>query len=181
MLTLPTDLRESLKDPLGPVFTDADELVASVSGPLVAVGDVVTYHLLRAERPPDVALVDWVTEREPVDDAVASALDAFAADAATRRVDVENPAATLTDDLLAAIRNAVDSDERTLLVVDGEEDLATLPVVVAAPTGASVVYGQPGAGMVHVEVTEATRRRCRDLLAAMDGDVDAALALLGDI
>ncbi|MFC6726763.1 DUF359 domain-containing protein, partial [Halobium palmae] len=58
------------------------------------------------------------------------------------------------------------------------EDLATLPAIVAAPLGASVVYGQPDQGMVHVPVTEETKAEARDLLARMDGDVDAALALL---
>jgi uncharacterized protein (UPF0218 family) len=65
-----------------------------------------------------------------------------------------------------------------VLDVDGEEDLATLPAVVAAPDGASVVYGQPDEGMVLVEVTPETRAEMRELLGRFEGDVDAALAVL---
>ncbi|MFB6155749.1 MAG: GTP-dependent dephospho-CoA kinase family protein [Haloferacaceae archaeon] len=180
MLRLPDDLRSAFKEPLGPVYTDVDALLAEAGGPLVAVGDVVTYHLLSAGRDPDVAVVDGLTEREAVDDEVAAVVEReWAADAA-RRVDVENPPATLSAALLEALRDALRDEGPTVLVVDGEEDLATLPAVVAAPDGASVVYGQPGEGMVHVRVDDADRETCRDLLSRMDGDVDAALHLLCD-
>jgi len=66
------------------------------------------------------------------------------------------------------------------IVVDGEEDLATLPALVAAPRGSSVVYGQPGDGMVHVAVIEAQTDEARQLLGRFDGDTDAALDLLVD-
>jgi uncharacterized protein (UPF0218 family) len=56
------------------------------------------------------------------------------------------------------------------VVVDGEEDLATLPALVAAPTGASIVYGQPGEGMVLVEVDLTSTDRARDLLSRMRGE-----------
>jgi hypothetical protein len=62
--------------------------------------------------------------------------------------------------------------------VDGEEDLATLPAILATPVGGSVVYGQPDEGMVLVAVTPAARREARSLLGRMDGDPEAALALL---
>ena len=178
MLRLPDDLRAAFKEPMGPVYTDPAALLADAGDPLVAVGDVVTYHLRAAGRSPDVAVVDGLTEREAVGDEIATALDALEADDETRRVAVANPAATLTEDLLVAVRDAVAAEERTLVVVEGEEDLATLPAVVAAPEGASVVYGQPGQGMVLVEVTVETRASCRDLLERMDGDVEDALAIL---
>ncbi|MFB6121862.1 MAG: GTP-dependent dephospho-CoA kinase family protein [Haloferacaceae archaeon] len=171
MLRLPEDLRGAFKEPLGPVFTDTDELLAAAGTPLVAVGDVVTYHLRLADRTPDVALVDGRTERQAVSAEIVRVLG-------SPHVEVENAPGTLSDELLAALRDAIDADEPTTIHVDGEEDLATVPAVVAAPDGASVVYGQPGEGMVHVAVTAETRAVARDLLTRMDGDVDAALATL---
>jgi len=55
LLVLPDDLRHELRrEPMGPIETDADRLLETVDGPLIAVGDVVTYHLLEGP-PPDVA------------------------------------------------------------------------------------------------------------------------------
>ena len=185
MLTLPDALRGAFKEPLGPVTTDADALLAAAGAtraehdapdaPLVAVGDVVTYHLREAGGTPDVALIDGRTEREAVDVAIADSLAA----AEERRVHVENPPAALSEALLIALREALATAEATIIEVDGEEDLAALPAILAAPDGASVVYGQPGEGMVRVAVTPERRAHARELFLAMDGDVDGALDALG--
>ncbi|MFC7133020.1 MULTISPECIES: GTP-dependent dephospho-CoA kinase family protein [Salinibaculum] len=167
VVELQRELRAELKEPMGRVYTDAEELVAAAGEPLVTVGDMVTYHLLKAGYVPDVALVDERTERAEVDAEVWDAITGF-----DREVTVANPAATLTAPLLEALRDALDraGDASTLVVVDGEEDLATLPALVAAPDGGSIVYGQPGEGMVLVAVDGPATERARDLLSRMDGD-----------
>ena len=164
--TLPPSARDAFKEPMGPVFTEVPELLAGADGPVIAVGDVVTYHLLRAGRPPDVALVDGRTEREAVDPDVAAALDEFPPDAV-----VPNEPGTLSAELVAALVSAVRAatgGERTVISVEGEEDLATLPAVLSAPEGALVVYGQPGEGMVRVAVDAETRGQVRELLGELD-------------
>jgi len=173
VLELPEDLRGAFKDPLGPVFTDPESLLAAADSgtPLVAVGDVVTAHLLDADYRPYVAIIDGRTERERVDESIGQRLPA--AD-----VTVTNPPATLSRGLLDALLDALTRDDPTVIEVEGEEDLATLPAILAVPTGGSVVYGQPGEGMVLVPVADETRSLARDLLTRMDGDVDAALDLL---
>ncbi|QSG14136.1 GTP-dependent dephospho-CoA kinase family protein [Halapricum desulfuricans] len=176
ILTLPEGLRGELKDPLGPIYTDTEGLLADAGEPIVAVGDIVTYHLLEAGHTPAVALVDERTKRESVDSEVKKAVVGDnGAPAFDERIAVANPAATLTAELLSALRAAVASDATTLLVVDGEEDLAALPAILAAPEAASVVYGQPGEGMVLVTADESARDRARSLLERMDGDLPAVL------
>jgi uncharacterized protein (UPF0218 family) len=185
MLTLPDSMRDAFKEPLGPVTTDADELLAAAAetrgeraapdAPIVAVGDVVTYHLREAGRVPDVALIDGKTEREAVDAEVESALAAVDA----RRIRVANPAASLSAELLEALGEALSDAEPVIVEVTGEEDLAALPAILAAPDGASVVYGQPGEGMVRVAVTPESRAEARELFEALDGDVEAAYEALG--
>nr|WP_241175361.1 GTP-dependent dephospho-CoA kinase family protein [Natronolimnobius sp. AArcel1] len=172
MLVLPDALRGELKDPIGPIETDADALLADVEGPLIAVGDVVTYHLLEAGRTPDVALVDERTEREAVDDEIQAAV--------TDEIHLEavNPPAEISADVIRALREGLDREEPTTILVDGEEDLVALPAIVAAPEGASVVYGQPGEGMVHVTVTDDHRREMRALLERFDGDTERLWTLL---
>nr|WP_254282326.1 GTP-dependent dephospho-CoA kinase family protein [Haloarcula salina] len=168
-------MRDELKEPLGPIYTDTAALLADAGEPLIAVGDMVTYHLIEGGRIPDLALVDEQTKRSAVDGEVTAAIGGFD-DERT----VENPAATLTAALLSAIRDGVESDETTLLDVDGEEDLAALPAVVVAPAGASVVYGQPDEGMVLTTCDEAAKERARSLLERMDGDTERAFELLGE-
>ncbi|MFB6217900.1 MAG: GTP-dependent dephospho-CoA kinase family protein [Halobacteriaceae archaeon] len=165
--TLPEAVRDDLKEPLGPVYGDAAALLEAAGRPLVAVGDVVTYHLLEAGVTPAVAVVDGRTEREAVGGAVA---DRLAALTATRQV--ANPAGTLSAGLVEALVAAIgaaDAGDR-VIEVDGEEDLAALPAVIAAPEGATVVYGQPGEGMVGVHVDAGTRERATALLERFDTD-----------
>ncbi|PSQ62703.1 MAG: DUF359 domain-containing protein [Halobacteriales archaeon SW_8_66_22] len=181
VLRLQESLRAELKEPLGPVYTDPAALLADASAPLIAVGDVVTAHLLAAGHTPAVALVDERTERAAVEDWVADAI--AGAEGFDQELTVTNPAAVLTESLLLALRVAIagaDADgANTLLTVDGEEDLATLPVILAAPAGATAVYGQPGEGMVRVTVDGATRELAGDLLARMEGDSARLRQLLG--
>jgi uncharacterized protein (UPF0218 family) len=170
---LPAEMRSELKEPLGTIYTDADALLADAGGPIVAVGDIVTYHLLEADCRPDVAIVDGKTKRERVEREVLNAIETF-----DYRLDIANPQSTITDDLLEAIATALGADDETVVVVDGEEDLATLPAVLAVPDGSSVVYGQPDEGMVLVAGTEANRQRCRSLIEEMQSDLDRIEALL---
>ncbi|WP_247010192.1 GTP-dependent dephospho-CoA kinase family protein [Halorientalis litorea] len=176
VVTLQQSLRGELKEPFGPLYTDAETLLADADDPLVAVGDIVTYHLVRAGQVPDVALVDGHTKRSTVEDHVQEAIDSGVFD---REVRVPNPPATLSADLLTALRDALDADGSTVVVVDGEEDLGALPAIVAAPDAASVVYGQPDEGMVLVTCDAETVDVVRDLLTRMDGDTGRLWGLLG--
>lgn len=164
---LPTAMREDLKEPLGELYTDTDALLASAGGSIIAVGDIVTYHLLEAGRRPDVAIVDGKTKRERVEPRVLNAIEEF-----DDRIDVANPQSTITDDLVEALATAIGSSGSTVIVVDGEEDLASLPAVLAAPEGGSIVYGQPDEGMVLVSVDDEIRERCRALIGRMQSDLD---------
>jgi uncharacterized protein (UPF0218 family) len=181
VLSLPESLRGELKDPLGSVYTDADGLLADAGRPLIAVGDIVTYHLLQADSRPAVALVDGKTKREAVADEVNEAIDTGSFD---RHVTVRNPAATLTAGLLEAVRAAVaratagEGQSTVIEIVSGEEDLAALPALAIAPEHAAVVYGQPDEGMVLAAADEETRAGVWDLLERMDGDIERARELL---
>jgi hypothetical protein len=176
LVTLPAEMRGELKAPMGPIFTDAESLLSETGEPIITVGDVVTYHLERAGVTPDVAVVDGLTKREEVDDEVAEGVARLGATAS--EVHVENPAGAISREMVRTLRAAIADPEPTVVVVEGEEDLVTLPAVVAAPLGASVVYGQPDEGMVHAKVTDDAKEQMRDLLDRMDGDSDALFEIL---
>ncbi|ELZ01622.1 hypothetical protein C482_06207 [Natrialba chahannaoensis JCM 10990] len=172
LLVLPDDLRHELKEPMGPIETDAQQLLESVNGPLIAVGDVVTYHLLQAGRIPDVAFVDERTKRDAVDEEIRDTVTTEPTHEAV------NPPAELSGDVIRALREGLDDEEPATVLVDGEEDLVAVPAIAAAPEGASVVYGQPDEGMVHVRVTSEHRAEMRELLERFDGDVERLWELL---
>ena len=179
MLQLPDELRRELKRPLGEIYTDPAALLAAVAAhaggnaSLISVGDVVTAHLVAADRQPDVAVIDGRTERQPVDSEIAATVEGLRG----RQISVANPPATISEALLRALREATAADETVTVRVDGEEDLAALPAILLANTGASVVYGQPDEGMVHVAVEPSVTATARELLSQFEGDTDAAVAI----
>lgn len=150
---------------MGPIFEEAVPLLDAAGKPIVAIGDVVAAHLGRAGHVPKLAVVDGLTERETVDESVAAGLPAT-----DETVNVVNPAATITAELVEAIDAALSAPGSTTIDVDGEEDLAVLPAALLAPTGATIVYGQPGEGMVAVQVDDAARETVLELLQFLDRD-----------
>jgi len=161
VLELPEEVRPLLKRPLGQLFPNVAAAIERLRqlhpSRLIAVGDVVTADLLEAGLRPDVAVVDMKVMRLPVDEKTKRAVDAFEATV----VRVKNQAGSITPEL----REALEAAKPPLkIVVEGEEDLATLPAVLSAPLGSAVVYGQPGEGLVLVEVTEPKRREFEMLL-----------------
>jgi len=170
LLLLPDELRSSLKDPLGRLYRgDGLECVQAMKDTLApaakiaAVGDMTAFYLLKSSIVPDLLVVDNKTKRMPVSDDVVRKLDHDS----YRTVRVENPAATLTKDLMERIRDSLQGDERIKIIVDGEEDLATLPAILYAPLGSVVVYGQPNEGSVLVDVTAEKKLHIEELMKRM--------------
>jgi GTP-dependent dephospho-CoA kinase len=53
------------------------------------------------------------------------------------------------------------------VIVHGEEDLLTLPILILIPAGSVVLYGQPLKGIVIVNVDSKTRRTAKDLMDSL--------------
>ena len=80
---------------------------------------------------------------------------------------VKNPAATITKDLIDLIRESLHGTTHVKIVVEGEEDLATLPAILYAPLGSVVVYGQPNEGSVLVDVTPERKLHIEEFMKRM--------------
>jgi hypothetical protein len=154
VLKLPEEMRPVLKRPLGILLKDTQSFMKFLKEKnpprLVAVGDVVTASLLAAGVEPDVVIVDSIVMKSPAEKDMCEVIERFKG----REVKVKNPAGTLTPELRRALKTARPPMK---VVVKGEEDLATIPAVLSSPLGSLVVYGQPGQGLVAVEVTEEKR------------------------
>ncbi len=170
LLLLPEELRSDLKIPLGKLCRgEGLECVRAMDGELrsakkiAAVGDMTAFYLLKASIVPDLAIVDNMTLRMPVPDHVVESLDHDS----YKTIEVKNPPATLTAELMDTIKASLQEDRPVKIVVDGEEDLATLPAILYAPLGSVVVYGQPSEGSVLVKVTLQKKLQIEDLIKRM--------------
>ena len=157
MLRLPDEFRDLFKRPFGTLFSDIAEVIPHLSGKVIyTVGDVVTDSLLSRGIYPDIAVIDGYTMRSPF---LKTPLYAGA-----RQIRVVNPAGMITPDLIAGLNEAL-LQPPALVFVDGEEDLAVIPLVLASPDGAFVLYGQPNEGVVLREIDESARQEARVLLS----------------
>jgi uncharacterized protein (UPF0218 family) len=155
MLTLPEENRRLFEKPFGELHNSIEEILPRLINQTVyAVGDVVTYNLHKNGIEPAIAVVDGYTMRSPC-----SRLPAIRGEC----IRVKNPAGTLTDELERALEHAVLHPPVTILV-DGEEDLAVIPLVLTAPMGAIVLYGQPNKGVVLRTVDSEAKATARQFL-----------------
>ncbi len=155
MLRLPEAHRDLFKKPFGTLYGCIGELLPRLEGRAVyAVGDVVTHNLVDAGLVPDIAIIDGYTMRSPC--TRSPLLQA-------RRLTAKNPPGTITDELTGAIDDLL-RNPPGVIFVDGEEDLAVIPLVLAAPIGAAILYGQPGEGVVLRIVDDAAKREAAAML-----------------
>ena len=155
MLTLPEEHRKLFKEPFGELHENIGEIISIISGGTVyAVGDVVTRNLQKNGITPAVAVIDGHTMRSPC-----VRMPALRGEC----INVKNPAGTLTDELIRALSFGV-SHPPVTIIVDGEEDLAVIPLVLAAPQGSIILYGQPHRGVVMRTVNREAQETARHFL-----------------
>jgi len=159
MRSLPSRHRSIFKEPFGVLYPSIDQLIPVIEGKVVfTVGDVVTSTLLMARRPPDIAIIDGYTMRRPYPGVSIPHYNL---------INVKNPPGTLTDELIDAIKEALKSLQ-TVIQVEGEEDLAVVPLAIHAPSGSFLLYGQPGDGVVLLEITPDIKVRAEELFSCFE-------------
>ena len=160
---LPFELRSELKDPLGmilrPNTEEYQEILVSPPSRFICVGDIVTETFLNAEKSPWIIITDGVTKREKIE------MKTFKN---YKIIRVNNPAGQITSQAWRAIRESVSQEQLIHIVVDGEEDLLTIPTIIEAPISTSIFYGQPDVGMVRVEVNAALKNNILNLLSRFE-------------
>ena len=86
---------------------------------------------------------------------------------------IHNPPGMLRSSALREVEKQLESSQKTLIVVDGEEDLLVIPAILHAPENTWVVYGQPPvtdledefpAGLVMIAVNDEMKARVQNLL-----------------
>ncbi|MFZ5534936.1 MAG: pantetheine-phosphate adenylyltransferase [Patescibacteria group bacterium] len=163
-LRMPDSLRTTLSYPLGEVLhqNTLPRWWATHSGvPCYTVGDMTTYTVLSRGIVPKVMVIDHRVNRSPFTRHI-SLLSGIA----KKTMNVSSGPGFISDTALTAIRTAMTSVSGLPIVIEvnGEEDLLTIPVIMEAPIGSFVYYGQPKLpdiaiqnGIVAVPVTRETK------------------------
>jgi hypothetical protein len=123
---------------------------------VIIVGDFTLRAFLSSGYSPDLGLFDKKVGRSE------SAFSIEITDSAC------NPAGSITDDAVSAIRRHLASGEKSLLFIDGEEDLLSLPCILYSPEGSIVVYGIPGEGMMVITVNKETKEKIKRIIARFE-------------
>jgi uncharacterized protein (UPF0218 family) len=156
MRKLQESLRLELRRPFGRVVND-DELVEALEGRkglLITVGDECSYSLIKRGVNPDIMIYDLRVKRKDVIGDMRDVLGKFD----DGEIIVHNEAGVIMDELIESVKDALEKG-RGKVLVKGEEDLAALVVMMYAPDGSFVVYGQPDEGAVLVEENDEVRNR----------------------
>lgn len=169
MLVLPDDLREELHRPFGPILNSPpDDIDPSKT---IVVGDVSSKLFNEKKINPSLSIIDFRVHRQKKFDR----LEQLGFDPTAITKEVKNDASTIAPELFSAIKQAMDSKNQTVILVDGEEDLAVVPCLLISPLGFSIYYGQPARiasqsvaggpdqGLVEVRVTEESKEKAYGL------------------
>jgi uncharacterized protein (UPF0218 family)/phosphopantetheine adenylyltransferase len=158
--------RGDLKSPKGDLYHEKDgppeeRVVSRINDEnpkcVIAVGDVTAATLIKQGYIPDVSIVDGITKRGIFEGTFSG----------EREYMFYNPAAVLYPEAWSTIDTAIRDKKKSLVVVDGEEDLMGFPGVLLAPKGSVMLYGQPDAGIVWVPVHKENKSLARKLLNKM--------------
>ena len=174
MLKMNSSLDGELKTPMGSLFsgpedlpevamTEALESLTPNHGSIIAVGDVSVATLLDMEVVPDIGIIDGMTKRQELDESEKVSTVQF-----QNLLHNNNPPGHISPSMMSSIKEALSSNQKTLINVEGEEDLAPIIIHCLAPIGTVVIYGQPKVGVV-VQITSlSVKERCRNILSQFE-------------
>ncbi len=174
-LYLTKEVESMLKDPFGKLFTGPEEnhsiaitnalnFLEDFHLPIIGVGDVTVRALQNIDSPASIGVIDEKTKRVKWDgyrEINQSLYDTV--------IQCENPPGVLTRSLFESCKQAIfnwtEKNETTLILVNGEEDLAPLFLHILAPMKSAIIYGQPTKGVV-VRITGLdSKMRCQKILS----------------
>jgi len=162
-LQLTDRLRVLLKEPFGQLMKGEKNLIQkSKSFRVSTVGDVTTKLFNDLSLGQNISVVDFAVGRKKK----FSKLTQLGFLGKEEVIEVNNPASFLTPSLFCAATKAFSlsyQKKKVIIKVNGEEDLAVLPLVLAAPLGSVIWYGQPKEGIVRVIVTEETKQKAYEI------------------
>ena len=159
-LVLPQKDRQVFKEQLGTELYDGDLEEYQAQTTLITVGDVVSLTFRKHGIRPFLSIYDGMTERREMTEFAIFVED-------EEKKEVVNPAGMITKELVESIRSSIEGSGG-LIKVDGEEDLALMPVILLAPLGTDIIYGWPGKCMMRITTDESIKSKIEQMLFKME-------------
>ena len=176
MLKLTEEVRRFVKKPFGRVYEgNGVEVVKRALDDVndsffVCVGDIVSYYALKSGLKPSIVVFDGRSVRQKLNSSIVD--DILTLTDGYESLTAKNPAGCITEDLVEKIYTAISlvfNGEKVRVFVLGEEDLSVMPLVALLPRGSVLLYGQPGVGVVRVDVGVEKKVIIFKLLEKMQG------------
>jgi uncharacterized protein (UPF0218 family) len=173
---LPNDLRKSLREPIGLLFTgEGNNIALNVIKFIhdkkytfsVAVGDYCTKSLIEQDFYPNMIIYDGKTQR----------IDSISLDLTRYEIrSCNNPKGWILESAWVTIESAIafstSNNCRIAVRIDGEEDLLIIPAIISLPLGSIVIYGQPPItseeGIVVAQVTSSLKESVSNILTKFE-------------
>src|SRR3989344_2552580 len=162
-LTITDDLRKIFKKPFGLLIRSPQEIKIPKCPYLITVGDVTTKLFNELDIHQNISVIDFKVARIKK----FSSLKELGVSSRVKVIHVKNPAGCLMPSLFSEISRIFSDykNERIVLQIEGEEDLAVLPIVLSAPLNSIIFYGQPNKGLVRVDVSEEKKEETKKLVS----------------
>lgn len=157
-LILPDGLRAKFARPFGEVLDMIPKIIDASK--VIAVGDVTVRKFNENKVNQFLSIVDFNVGREKKFNNLGDL--GFPEKAAYQNI--ENPKGRINSQLFKSIGKVFKNNSSNIILIEGEEDLAVVPVILLAPLGFTVFYGQPNKGLVKVLITEKIKNKVFDLV-----------------
>ncbi len=166
MYKISKNLRDILNKPIG-ILVNEKKLIQILKNKkkIISIGDTVTYTLLKNGLKPIFCIVDYKTHRGICEDEIIEEIKSFA----KKTIKVENPPGFITKDLYEVIKIIFENLQYGpfRIEIDGEEDLASLIVLLFAPKDVTIIYGLPDKGVLVVKPTKQIKDKVKKILDIM--------------
>jgi cytidyltransferase-like protein len=156
--TFDEQVRNHLKLPFGKLIDVKSLSIHSKN--VITVGDVTTHNILKQGIKPKLSIIDFKVQRKPT----YTHLRELGFEKAQPDSTVINNPGGISKSLITEVNSALQKNTNSIVLVEGEEDLAVIPAVLLSPLGTRVLYGQPNEGMVEVVVDEKIKNQIRAIL-----------------
>ena len=156
---MPIFLKEELSRPYGFLFTNNNSLIEFLykrkNSRIITVGDVVTSTLRSYNIIPFLSIIDGKTKRYIQMKIYEENIIKVKNERSLIRFSVMN--------LIQKILNDEIKLNKNIILVDGEEDLLTIPVVLFGKNNDIIIYGQPNAGAVVIINNQFVKMRMKQV------------------
>ena len=167
-LKLPEELRPVLRKPFGKIIKNLDDYkkISTSNNLIIAVGDIVVSNFMQIGFQPNLSIIDFKTQRQPITD---KNVLKFLPPPDT--ITINEPSTVGRDSaavLNSILRKSIAENKKYTIEIDGEEDLLAVPAILLSPLESIVVYGIREVGGIMVRVTEEKKEEVKRIVAKFD-------------